>query len=273
MIIGAHGCRKMNDKDYGFVVVHIPHASTYIPEEYLQDYLVPEVVLENEKRRMTDSFCDELYDPVGFDNQVIATVSRLVCDVERFRHDADEPNARFGHGLMYTRTSYGRRLRENDAALRARILSEIYDIHHRRLDDAVDAALSNFGFCLIIDGHSFNSKKIVKFDNIFSLPDFDIGTDIYHTPEILTQMLYSKIESLGYTPRLNSPYAGAITPLKYYRQNKRVVSIMIETNRKLYMNEKTMLKSENFMKIREVCHSLMYALADTTLEYFRSIDG
>ena len=263
----------MSNYDFGFVVVHVPHSSTYIPKEYMKDFLISEELLYKEMRRMTDSFCDELYDPTRFDNRVVASVSRLVCDVERFRDDDNEPNARFGHGLMYTKTSFGRRMRNNDDKLRNRILSDIYDPHHEKLTNAVDNALKNYGFCLVIDGHSFNSKKIVKFDNLFSFPDFDIGTDSYHTPDFLAKAVSHEVKDLGYSVRFNSPYSGAITPLKHYMQNKNVLSFMIEVNRKLYMDEKTMEKGEKFNEIRGVCHRLMNVAAESVLKHFRSSNG
>jgi len=253
---------------YGFVVVHIPHASLELPDDFRRGILLTESKLRREMIRMTDAFCDELYDAPGFDNRLTAVVSRLVCDVERFRDDADEPNARRGQGLMYTKTSTGKKLREYDEKLRERVLLEYYDPHHRRLTEAVDDAVASFGFCLIIDGHSFNSRKIEKIDNLFSFPDFDIGTDDFHTPDKVAGALYSRVAQLGYKPRFNSPYSGAITPAKHYKKDKRVLSVMIETNRRLYMNEKTMQKTENFSKTREACHELMRAAAEASLVHF-----
>ena len=252
--------------DYGFVVVHIPHASVYFPSEYKDGYLISEEELQLEVRRMTDAFCDELYDAEGFNIRVISTVSRLVCDVERFRDDSSEPCAKYGQGLMYTRTSTGKKLRENNLQVREQILAEIYDPHHKKLTEAVDASLEKYGFCLIIDGHSFNSNKRVKLDNFFSMPDFDIGADKYHTPIGLIKELTETIRSGGYTPRLNSPYGGAITPMKHYGKDPRVFSVMFETNRKLYMNEETMVHSKGYEKTREFCHILMRVAADYIAE-------
>ena len=255
--------------DYGFVVVHVPHASTLIPGEYGRSILLDEKRLHNEMRRMTDHFCDELY--AGFpefaNRAVVAPVSRLVCDMERFRDDKAEPRARWGQGLMYTRTHSGRRLRRYDESLREKILREFYDPHHLRLTEAVEAALARYGKCLIVDGHSFNSRMIIKPDNLISLPDFDIGTDDYHTPAGLLDAICGRVKELGYRPKVNSPFGGAITPMKFYRQNKRVYSVMIETNRKLYMNEKDITKTGGFEKTRAACRELMLCAA----EYIRDL--
>ena len=248
--------------NYGFVVVHIPHASMIIPEEYKKSILLDDQRLWRELCRMTDAFCDELYGAPEFESRIVAGFSRFVCDVERFRDDQMEPCSKRGQGLMYTRTTFGRRLRMYNEELRNKILREIYDPHHERLTAAVEQALERHGKCLIIDGHSFNSDTLVKPGGIFSRPDFDIGTDPYHTPGGLCTVLCEKARELGYRPKVNTPFGGAITPMKYYRQDKRVVSVMFETNRKLYMNEADMTKSGGFEKTREACHELMRCAAD-----------
>jgi len=248
--------------DYGFVVVHIPHASVDIPEQYLESILLNKEQLWREKRRMTDAFCDELYDAPEFPTRIIAKYSRFVCDVERFRDDKLEPRAKFGQGLMYTHTILGRRLRHHNSTLRNKILRQVYDPHHEMLTAAVETALERYGKCLVIDGHSFPTLTPVKPFGIFSRPDFDIGTDSYHTPDGLSDALCSKASELGYSVKVNTPFSGAITPMKFYKKDKRVYSVMIETNRRLYMNSKDMTKSAGFDKTRETCHFLMRCAAD-----------
>jgi len=257
----------MADTDFGFVVVHIPHASVIIPEQYKESILLNEKRLRREIRRMTDAFCDELYDAPEFATRVIAGYSRFVCDVERFRDDALEPRARMGQGLMYTRTTYGRRVRKYDEGLRNKILRDVYDPHHAELTEAAERALLNYGKCLIIDGHSFNNDTLEKPGGIFTRPDFDIGTDPYHTPDGLRDALCEKARELGYKPKVNTPYAGAITPMKFYRKDKHVVSVMFETNRKLYMEGRDMTKSPEFAKTRLACHALMRRAAEFTRDF------
>ena len=251
--------------DYGFVVVHVPHASILVPDEYRKTILLDDKTFEREIRRMTDAFCDELYDAPGFDNRVIAKYSRFVCDVERFRDDKLEKRAKFGQGLMYTRTRFFRKLRNYDEALRNKILEEVYDPHHAQLTSAVEQALNKYGKCLIIDGHSFPARIIARPDNIISTPDFDIGTDPFHTPVELCNILCDKVKELGYSVKVNTPFGGAITPMKFYGQDNSVISVMFEINRRLYMNEKDMTKSAGFEAARAACHVLMRTAADSMM--------
>ena len=71
---------------------------------------------------MTDAFTDELFAPTSFEAaRVVFPISRLVCDVERFPDDADEPMALRGMGAVYVKTTDGRPLRQHlTAAQRAR---------------------------------------------------------------------------------------------------------------------------------------------------------
>lgn len=63
---------------------------------------------------MTDAFTDELFAPTSFEAaRVIFPISRLVCDVERFPDDADEPMALQGMGAVYVKTTNGEPLREH----------------------------------------------------------------------------------------------------------------------------------------------------------------
>jgi len=254
------GVLGMND--YGFVVIHVPHASIEIPEQYGSSILLSKERLWREIRRMTDAFCDELYDAPEFPVRLVAKYSRFVCDVERFRDDKLESRAKYGQGLMYTHTVFGRRLRNNDNQLRDTILREVYDPHHEQLTAAVENAVDRYGKCLIIDGHSFNSTTIVKPFGILNRPDFDIGTDSFHTPDGLREALCDKVRKLGFTVKVNTPFAGAITPMKFYQKDRRVYSVMIETNRRLYMNTRKMTKSRGFDKTRETCIALMRCAAD-----------
>jgi N-formylglutamate amidohydrolase len=237
------------------LVIHVPHASTFIPPEYAKDYLLPPDELEYEVHWSADNYCDELFD-AGFGTRVIAGQSRLVCDVERFRDDSLELMAERGCGLFYTHTLLGKPLRNNDLLLKNKIISRIYDPHHERLTAAVDNVLSEYDVCLIIDGHSFpDDSRLGE-----NLPDFCIGADDFHTPEWLRAAAHGLFRSLGYTTETNRPFAGAITPSKHYHKEKRVLSLMVEVNRKLYLNKGTFDKSADFNKIKDACNQAVNAL-------------
>ena len=61
------------------ILLHIPHSSTYIPEDLLGMFTVSKETLDHELLVMTDRYTDELFD--CSDNRIVFPVSRLICDV------------------------------------------------------------------------------------------------------------------------------------------------------------------------------------------------
>jgi N-formylglutamate amidohydrolase len=157
------------------VVVHIPHSSVSIPEDYRNTIVLDDETLSREIIAMTDAFCDELFVEEEFPVPVLLPVRLLVCDVDRFLNDQEESCAQKGQGLMYLRGVDYKKIRDYDETLRNRILAEFYDPHHARLAAAVDHALETCNQCTILDGHSFSSSLPVLPISLFDLPDFCIA--------------------------------------------------------------------------------------------------
>jgi N-formylglutamate amidohydrolase len=230
------------------LLVHVPHASLYIPPEYRDGYLLPPDELEHETAWSADIYCDELF-AIDKGMGLIARQSRLVCDVERFKDDSLEPMAQKGNGLYYTHTLRGKLLRNENPALKTKIINEIYGPHHVKLTETVDDILSRYDICLIIDGHSFGDD-LMHGEN---LPDFCIGTDKFHTPGFLEKTATDFFNSNGFSVETNRPFAGAITPFKHYQKEKRLWSIMIEVNKRLYVQEDRVTKLVQFPAIKKIC--------------------
>jgi N-formylglutamate deformylase len=187
---------------------------------------------------MTDSYTDELFDLPGHADRLVFPVSRLLVDAERFISDADEPMAQRGMGVVYTRTHDGRVLKSDRD--RATLIARYYVPHHAQLEEWVDDRLTRFGRCLVIDCHSFSSSPLLcDLDQATQRPDICIGTTEPHSAPGLVRAAVEAFEALGYTVEINRPYAGTIVPLSVLGKNSACSSIMIEVNRRLYMNEQT----------------------------------
>src|ERR1700692_3780692 len=124
---GSHANRPRRSISQ-IVVLHIPHSSRRVPAEERQAILVDNSELNGELLRMTDAYTDELFPITPVEaGRVIFPLSRLVCDVERFPSDAEEPMAVRGMGVVYTRTSMGEVLRaELDSVDRRKHLDQWY---------------------------------------------------------------------------------------------------------------------------------------------------
>ena len=239
------------------LLLHIPHASTVIPPEEIPRFC--HLDLGDEQMKMTDRYCDELFS--GYDS-VIFPVSRLVCDPERFRDDAEETMSRIGMGTVYTRTSSGGILRTVTEEEREKLLRRYYDPHHARLTEAVEEKLRLHSRCLIVDGHSFHPVPLpYEPDQEPGRPDFCIGTDPYHTPGLLADYAMGFLQSEGFSVFLNRPYGGSLVPMKYYGRDRRICSIMIEINRRLYMDGNGQ-RSNRFSSIQRTVSMLLEKLED-----------
>jgi len=235
------------------LLVNIPHSSTYIPPEMKDKFFLSDDDLQKELLRMTDRYTDEIFSCVAELGgiSVVYNYSRLVLDPERFRDDKKEVMAAKGMGVIYTKGSNGRKLREINENERNTLLQNIYDPYHTAMAKEVQELLNNFDECHIIDAHSFPAIPLpYETSQETKRPHICLGTDVYHSPEDLIQFIRDFFEEMNLTTEINRPFAGCYVPSKFLHQDKRVKSIMIEINRELYMNEATGEKKDSFVEIK-----------------------
>ena len=232
------------------ILLHIPHSSYIIPKEYKKLFCISEKELRQEQIKMTDSYTNELFN-LPF-KKLVFPISRLICDVERFRDEKDEEMTKQGMWVCYEKTHTLKKLKVVTKEHKQEILEKYYDKHHQNFEKEVENILKKNKNCLIIDCHSFPSKALpYEIYQQDERPNICIGTDEYHTNKELVKYLKNNFEKLGYSVGINTPFKGAIVPLKFYKKEKRIQSIMIEINRKLYMNEETGERNENFKKLKK----------------------
>ena len=216
-----------------FVVLNIPHSGKIIPDEYKKDILLNNEDLQREIDFITDWDIDRMF--TGFEGAysgIICKTSRFLCDMERFVDDEDEPMAKLGMGAVYTKTPWGRQLREYNPAKRRQIIEAFYWPYHNKLTDLTGKALENYGKCLIVDCHSYYEN--VPFIE-YADTDICIGADSFHTDKWITDRIIGIIKKEGYKVSVNTPFSGSLVPLKFYKTDGRVKTVMIEVNKRIYM--------------------------------------
>ena len=72
--------------------------------------------------------------------------------------------------------------------------------------------------------------------------DICIGTDAFHTPLLIHDAIVAAVEEEGLSVTVDAPFAGALVPLSSYGKDGRILSVMIEVNRSLCMDEHSGLK-------------------------------
>lgn len=242
---------KIKLKKNSNILCHVPHSSIFIPPVEKKFFLVKKTELQKESKKMADLFTFELFSPaIKKTSAHIATISRIVVDMERFIDDEQEPMSKVGMGVAYTKTSGGKHLRKIDHNEKQRLVEKYFHPYHKALESHVSDMVDKHSKCLIIDCHSFTNKPgVYELNKKTPRPDICLGVDKFHTQKKLWEAMQIDFECLGYTVEINEPYSGTMVPPTFYRRNNQVHSILIEVNRKLYMNERTFKKNKNFSKV------------------------
>ncbi len=218
----------------------------------MEGYIIRKESLDKEILKLTDWYTDDLFYSET-DEMVIADFSRIFCDPERFTDDTQEIMSQYGMGVLYEKSDDGEVIRKVNPELKASVLKDYYWKHHGKFSDEVNNQLRLFGKALIIDCHSYPSIPLNRdLDKNANRPDFNIGTDTFHTPKHLVDLSIEFFKNAGFSLGIDWPYKGSIVPLEYYQKNKYVQSIMLEINRALYLKEPTNEKSEKHLEIKKV---------------------
>jgi len=233
------------------LLIHIPHTSLDVPDFFIEKLLISKKEFAKENFSSADMYLDLLVSDLKM-KTIIFPYSRLFCDVERFVDDNKEEMARLGMGVVYTNTVDGKKLIESSSEYKNFIIENFYIKHHNEFQNEVEKIISKYKECYIIDLHSFSDALVVKLLNSKDNPDVCIGVDEDFKDEKFIKLTVTFFEKAGLKVKINYPYRGSIVPNKfYYAKDTRVKSIMIEINKRLYLDANG-LKNENFNKLKTV---------------------
>ena len=133
-------------------------------------------------------------------------------------------------------------------------IRKYYDKHHDELNQKTQEVLLEFDKCTVIDCHSFSNERY-WFHKDIELPDICIGYEKEHVDnELVTNI---KKEFSEYNVAINSPYQGSLVPTNYWQKDYRVKSVMIEINKKLYLEDDNSTKSKNFEKLKKKLENII----------------
>ena len=245
-----------------WIITHIPHSSRKIPDDVRDQFIVSDEALKQQLDILTDHYTDELF-TVNHPEVVNLKfpVSRFVVDPERFDNDSQEPMAKQGQGVIYMKTTDLKPLRRSlKESERTVLLNQYYRPHHNQLESLVENALSAHGKALIIDGHSFPNKPLaVDLNQQANRPDICLGTDSFHTPQLLIDECAELFSHAGFSVEVNQPYAGTMVPLRYYGKDNRVSSILIEVNRRVYLRDEPvdLVKTGGFFDVQNYIQKIV----------------
>lgn len=243
--------RNYDNRRYHNLLLHIPHSSTLFPE----DSKVSFNYLDEEERLLIDYYTDELFIPTKESEHIDSVVfpyCRLYCDVERLVNDPLEEK---GLGIRYNRIIghlNGHQLRQFNTYKGA---FNCYADYHTMVSKKI---MSMGQDLLLIDCHSYSALPNLLNSNP---PDIDIcigyNEDETCPDKVVIGNIAQHFESRGYKVGVNNPFQNSKTfsvPSKYH-------SVMIEVNKRLYMNESfPLVKNDCFENVKQDIQSLYSTL-------------
>lgn len=231
------------------IIFHVPHSSIKVPSFYYKRLLISIEQFTSENIFITDYLIDRLIPP-NADNVIQFPYSRLFMDVERFKNDNEECMSKYGMGVLYEKDSNGIIFVSINKKYRNRMLRKYYDSYHAEFDTLATKVLDDYGKCLVIDLHSYSDEFFEKVFNLKDCPDICIGITPEFEDKNVTKKIIDKFSDYGYSVKINYPYSGTMIPNKYFKDNNtNLKSIMIEINKRVYLDDNKYLNEEKYNKI------------------------
>lgn len=254
------------------VVLHVPHASTHVPDDVRAGIVLDDADLAVELLASTDLHTDALV--AGLDAPRVRlhvnAHSRLVVDPERFLDPGREATEAVGRGAVYTCGHDGRVLRDADApgfaAMRADLIARFFVPYHHRIEQLVADMVAAHGRCTIVDVHSY-PRDAQRYELAGGLapdaprPELCIGTDPAHTPAALVALVEDVAASLGIGTARDTPFAGTFVPTRLLG-DARVTSVMLEIRRDTYLDEATGEPHDGLARMRTLVEQVVVGLLE-----------
>lgn len=232
------------EKSYDNIVLNIPHASVAgLGYAKWND----KVGLIREAKKWTDWYTDLIFVPENRPGvkTITADYSRFVVDVERL---VDDPLNDVGQGIVYTH--FNNLTRNIDEEERLGMMAYYYS-YIKQLQGMLNE------HSLLMDCHSFPSD----------MSDVDVcigvNNDWSRPTEFVIELVAEVFKQAGYSVMVNQPYSNSIAPQMEFSYD----SIMIELNKRIYLNEQTLELNESANKVR----STLDTLYELLLKYWEEL--
>lgn len=233
------------------VILHIPHSSTLLPQELIDNSTLSEQELMDYSLKMSDLYTDLLFEDIRFIS-LKAPYSRLYCDVEKFIEEKKESIKKYGMGVVYRKTYDGVLFNDYDEDYKDHVLNSYYFPYHKKLDCITKEILKTHDSLIIIDCHSYSDKQANTFcDGDYS--DICLAYFEDYMDEEFVNNIQAIFKENGYSIKVNYPYVGSMIPY-HFKTNKqdKVISLVINVNKKVYLDKKYKIKEKEFNSLQNV---------------------
>ena len=264
------------------LVLDSPHSGFAFPADFRSR------LSEFDLREGEDCFVDQLYLPatergVGL---IAARAPRTYIDLNRHVADIDlallevggwpgelvpSGKARLGKALVWRTLDDGRDIYDRKLAVDEvqRRIEAFHRPYHDAVRDRIEATHARFGRSWHLDCHSMNAVGGAQGEGgagraraDFVLGDRDGTTCDAH----FTELVRGVLAGMGFDVRINDPYKGVELVRAYSDPAQGRMSLQVEINKRLYMDETTRKKNAGF----EPLQRQLATLIDTVLDYATS---
>lgn len=257
------------------IVVDVPHSGEWIPDEVAREMIVKDQVL----RRDLDLYVDQIWqDAPSLGATLIASnVSRYVLDLNRASDDVSpktvkgakaiqRPGYYQDRGVVWRTTTDGTPVMASAMTQEAfaRRIATFHTPYHAAIEAECARVRAQFGFCILVDGHSMPSRGRSGHTDPGSRRADIVPGDVegLSCHASISSLIHDHFRMQGFSVKPNTPYKGGFITRHFGRPNAHIHAIQIEINRELYMNEQTfVIKTSGLERLREACAALLPELA------------
>ena len=253
------------------LIIDSPHSGTEYPLDFNHQADFAQL------RQAEDSYVDELYKHVSSIGGVFldAKFPRSYIDPNRSENDfiledLHEKNnsaceikfkptikSQLGIGLVWLKIPPNGEPMYRDKITLKQLMHRVNTYHrpyHKILKNILDNTYKKFGKFYHVDAHSMQNQATAMSDQSQGTkrPDFVIGDrEGTSCKRRFTDLIVDFLKSLNYSVDVNYPYKGMELIRAYSDPLQNKNSVQIEVNRKLYMNEETREKIDNFKILKQ----------------------
>jgi N-formylglutamate amidohydrolase len=263
------------------LVLDSPHSGREYPDDFGHAQTLEAL------RQAEDRFVDELYASATTHGATLIAArfprayidaNRSILDIDASLLDAPWPGpavagrkTELGIGLVWRILDtgapiYSRKLSVDEVMRR---ITQYHQPYQRAVKEAIDHAHAHFGAVWHLNCHSMPSvsSRISEEGPGKLRPDFVLGDRDGTTCDAeFTDLVARTLRSLGYEVKLNDPYKGVELVRAFSDPAAQRHSLQIEVNRRLYLDEKTLEKSDGFDQLRANLDRLVAVVAHYAAE-------
>jgi N-formylglutamate amidohydrolase len=170
-----------------------------------------------------------------------------------------------GLGLIKTLSRYGEPLQERRLTVDEAMdrIERYYRPYHAEIERIVTSLRGRFGRLTHLSCHCMSAIGApTHADPGQARADFCIG-DLFGTSssEEFVEFLVAAIEGYGYSVSVNTPYQGYELNRRYGSPSGGIDSVMVEINKKLFMDTTTFRRTEDFAALKRDLDDLLERVA------------